>query len=310
MKRLLLLALLLTLCLPVQAWNARGHKTIAAIAYRNLTPEARSRVDRLLALHPEYAEWTSGLPAGEKGLAAFLQASVWPDRIRSGEGGYRPNDCRAPTPNLGYDRRAQNAFWHYRDQGFSTDGTPVSFPNACPEDILTQTIRLQAILGNPEQPDALQSFALVWLVHLVGDMHQPMHSVSRFWAQNRDGDLGGNETRLEPLRLEPGGREVTSLHALWDNLPGSDDSPAEATALADLLTAGYLRQPVPEPALASRWLAESAALGRFFAHSVAPDPSLPTTVPDAYLTYARSVALHRLALAGYRLADIINRRLG
>jgi gliding motility-associated-like protein len=67
---------------PAAAWNATGHRIIAAIAYDNLTPIARARVDALIRLHPDYAAtFAAGAPGDAR--AAFIATSYWPDLIRN-----------------------------------------------------------------------------------------------------------------------------------------------------------------------------------------------------------------------------------
>src|SRR5215831_19307801 len=68
---------------PALAWNATGHKAISLLAYQLLTPAVRQRIDGLLAKHPDYPKWVEGVPADQRGRAAFLAASVWPDNIRN-----------------------------------------------------------------------------------------------------------------------------------------------------------------------------------------------------------------------------------
>src|SRR5947209_17575134 len=82
MKRLVL-AFFLVWSNAAYAWNGTGHKTIALIAYERLTPAARQRVDQILAKHPDYPNWIVGVPAADRGRAAFLAAATWPDAIRS-----------------------------------------------------------------------------------------------------------------------------------------------------------------------------------------------------------------------------------
>ena len=82
MKRLALL-ILLGWSRTGYAWNSTGHKAIALIAYERLTPVTKQRVDQLLARHPDYPKWIAGITTADRGRAAFLAASVWPDTIRS-----------------------------------------------------------------------------------------------------------------------------------------------------------------------------------------------------------------------------------
>src|ERR1035437_7449063 len=96
-------AFLLALCVSAnflesaQAWNKTGHTAIATIAYSNLEPKTKQRVDALLRKHPDYKKWVEGITTEkERSRAAFLAAANWPDRIR-----YDPrffDDAAQPTP--------------------------------------------------------------------------------------------------------------------------------------------------------------------------------------------------------------------
>ena len=90
--------LIFRLVVPVQAWNATGHQTIALMVYGQLTPATEIRVDRLLSQHPDYPKWTAGTPMAERGRVAFLAASVWPDMIRSDPRFHADNE--QATPNI------------------------------------------------------------------------------------------------------------------------------------------------------------------------------------------------------------------
>src|SRR5580704_15064072 len=120
MRRFLIGLLLLTL--PLEAWNATGHRIVAAIAYDRLNPRAKARVDELLKRHPDLAN----LPSRD----AFLTAAVWPDAIK---GDPRFYDDTQPIPKVtprlpGFPSMARHTNWHYVDLPFSPDGTPLEPP--------------------------------------------------------------------------------------------------------------------------------------------------------------------------------------
>ena len=165
---------------PALAWNATGHRVVAAIAYDRLTPHARAEVDALLRKHPDF-----GVLSGRE---AFLAASVWPDTIKGDNRFYddtRPN--AQPTPLLpGFPSMARHTNWHYIDVPFSPDGTPLKPPKS--PNALDQLQRLLKIVG-PADPEA---YDLPWLIHLTGDVHQPLHCTSRFLKSQPHGDPGGN----------------------------------------------------------------------------------------------------------------------
>src|SRR3954464_4971757 len=93
MKRLALLSLLLVaFCSSALAWSGEGHMVIAAIAYKELTPEAKTKVNALLKSHPDYSKWTNSFAGDFAGMDmetyVFLRASPWPDEIRRKKNSY------------------------------------------------------------------------------------------------------------------------------------------------------------------------------------------------------------------------------
>src|SRR5215510_15907357 len=112
------------------AWNLRGHMVVAAIAWDQLTPAAKARAVALLRLNPNYAKWTAGVPAADKGRVAFVRAAGWADDIKSNSRYSNDTDLSSPaaSQNVGYGDRLQHRYWHYIDLPFSQDGTPVIQP--------------------------------------------------------------------------------------------------------------------------------------------------------------------------------------
>src|SRR5271167_3457086 len=89
---------LLLLSLPLDAWDATGHRIVAAIAYDRLTAKARARADELLMQHPDFKTLAGGTNAKRD---AFLRASVWPDEIKGDPRFYEDTFANAqPTPLL------------------------------------------------------------------------------------------------------------------------------------------------------------------------------------------------------------------
>jgi hypothetical protein len=177
-------------------WDATGHRAMAAIAYDRLRPATRLRVDAIMRAHPDIAVLSDGLdlqtPVGIREV--FLRASVWPDRIRSDARFYRETDPNAlPTPLLpGFPSMARRDGWHYLTRSFSTDGTPtitLTEPN-----VATVFPSLAASLGDNTVATSVRAYNLSWIIHVVGDLHQPMHGTSRSTAAHVDGDAGGIET--------------------------------------------------------------------------------------------------------------------
>ncbi|HEX4966355.1 MAG TPA: S1/P1 nuclease [Thermoanaerobaculia bacterium] len=315
MRRLLpVLTLAVFSALPVVAWNDAGHMTVAAVAYQHLTPQVRTRVDTLLRQHPDFAKLSEGLAANDPnfGLRVFMKAATWPDFIRNDPRFY--DDLRpdaTPTPPLpGFPDMKIHKNWHYRDEGISFDGTATKPPDAV--NALTEIVAQRSALGDPAVPASTQAYGLSWLAHLIGDVHQPLHAVSRFSALHPGGDHGGNEFHLD----DPSDPKL-SLHWFWDTALAADPDPQKAIALAKSIAGDYVRDDrelapgADPPAMVLAWLEESAALARYVVYTVAEERAQPPfpKVPEAYRTLANQIARHRAAVAGYRLAALINDRL-
>ena len=285
------------------AWNGFGHMTVAAIAYPLLTPAARQKVSALLKLNPNYSSWVSGVAAADRDRVAFMVAATWPDAIKSMSGykddGETPKGSQAGQ-NIGYADKNQHRYWHFIDTPFSPDNTPLHQP--IPPNAQTQIVLFRTALASSGTSANVQSYDLVWLIHLVGDVHQPLHATSRFDQTQPNGDQGAN---LVAICAAPCKNE---LHAYWDDILGTSTVPANAQKAATAIAA-------PDPAQASVadeqvWIAESFEAAK---NSVYVDPigvgAGPFTPTPAYRAAAQTVADQRMALAGARLADLINNAL-
>jgi hypothetical protein len=150
---------------------------VAYIAYRNLTPETRSRIDTLLKRN-DYASWIKGVAKNQKGLVAFVKAATWPDCIKQAtcqpgyksDGGDIPLGDPTDAQNIGYADKLMHKYWHFVDTPFEAGATgqPPKVPNAQTEiELLMQAI-------SSAESDDIKSYDVVWLEHLVGDVHQPL----------------------------------------------------------------------------------------------------------------------------------------
>jgi S1/P1 Nuclease len=310
-SRSLVVIAILFLCFPAFGWDDEGHMAVAYLAYQSLTPAKRARVKALLKLNPSYTAWKQSLPPGTSSADAdrmiFMTAATWPDQIRTDpsyqddgrNNGYTPEGGQA-TQNIGYKDHLRHKYWHFIDIPYSQDGTPL--PATPAPNIETQITAFRAVLAS-NKSDELKSYDLVWLLHLVGDVHQPLHCVTRVSATEGSGDAGGNLVKL----CEPPCKET--LHAFWDNLLGTEKSPAAAAQAARQLHApGPARTDKADLAI---WVSESF---QFAKTAVYMDPPIgpgqgPFTITPAYQSVAQTLAKKRIALAGARLAKILNGEL-
>ncbi len=215
------------------AWNHVGHKAVAGMAYDRLSGKARNKADALIRNHPDYQSWLATAPSkDEKQRArhAFIQSAYWPDTIKGDPRFYdeskRDQPPTAVLPGFADMRRHTN--WHYINIAFSPDGTP--FPQPPPVNALAQINVILAVIWTgpvpaPGSVAAVQdpTYLLPWLLHLVGDVHNPMDCTSRWKTDQVDlktgrpwSDLGGNGVSV---------LGANNLHAFWDDALGITYTP-------------------------------------------------------------------------------------
>ena len=323
--KLAVLALsLLILAVPAFAWNDEGHMAVAYLAYQRLQPATRARVNALLKLNPYYSKWRAALPTSISSADAdrmiFMIAATWPDQIRT-DPAYKddgPNHGNSPPSgseaarNIGYADHLRHKYWHFIDLPYSQDGTklpPVPSPNA-----ETQIAAFRRALSSNASDD-VKSYDLAWLEHLVGDIHQPLHAITRVSKNKPDGDAGGG---LDMLCASPCGN---SLHWFWDRLVGSQsgiedpghhlDLAMEANSAISAAQALSAADPVQAAKMQEHdWVQESFNLAKQYVYvgPVGPGPG-PFTLTSQYYAAAKRVAEQRIALAGARLGNLLNQEL-
>jgi S1/P1 Nuclease len=205
--RLLASLVLLTLAVlpfPASAWNIPGHMLSGAIVYQVLqqeNPQTIEKVKIVLEKHPWYANhWQArlqGVPIADHALVLFMQASRWPDDIRM------------------RDKQHHRGPWHYINWPFKPERQPASRQIKDPEpvNILTALAENMSVVKNENDP-ARKAIALAWLFHLVGDIHQPLHTAQLFTTDYPNGDKGGNEICV---RVTQAGLPM-DLHRYWDGV--------------------------------------------------------------------------------------------
>ena len=292
----------LLLALPgFAAWDAVGHRTIAQIAWENMTSRARARAVGLLLHGPALANLGSLRPASgtdaERDRVLFLNAATWADLVRN-----------RSDPWHAY----HHSNWHYADYYWGlVNGQPHDIPGTGPdsENAGERIVAFLATLADPSAADTTKAVALAWLLHLVGDLHQPLHCSSRVTPEETlpRGDEGGNTFRLDDNR---------NLHAYWDRIlsqttaPGpGEDSIAYVTRLARRIEGTHPLASLSEPAASAgvlAWEGEGLHLAQTVVYTGVTRGAAP---PAAYEAEALKVAERRIALAGYRLAALLNTAL-
>lgn len=264
---------------PAEAWTPEGHQVICAITQGLLDEDTRRETERLLSLFPYVP---SDLPV----------ACAWLDHIRSRGVGH-------------FDR------WHYVNQPIRVNqpinpGGP-AVPRPHSDDVVFAIRESLDTLRDETTLEFGRAFALRVLVHVVGDIHQPLHTVSRFTPLRPDGDRGGNDFPVSTGVSE--GRDDT-LHIFWDRGLGLFDSiRGEGKPEIVRRLAAELRQSVPPADLEGLdetdpeiWAQEGLRLAQEYVYRGIEEGTEPS---DEYLRRAEPVVRRQLVLAAYRLAALL-----
>lgn len=209
---------------------------------------------------------------GDNDLASL---STWADDIRGGH------------PETGP--------WHYVDIPPESGGYD---PKYCPDDncVVARITRFARILGDPAQPFPARSEALKYLVHFVGDLSQPLHAM---------GDArGGNDVPVTVFGSTQCGEYPCNLHGVWDSELIRHTGIREhryVGQLEEMIVSGHLQAGPVDPIA---WANQSLQLGR--QAWVQPQGN----IDEAYYQRERPVVDRQLALAGLRLAQVLNQELG
>lgn len=278
----LLIACLAFLPPPVFAWNAAGHRLVAAIAWQRMSVSAQAFVADALAAHPDYGRWRD--KAKGDAAAVFAEAATWPDDIRDDPRFY--DDTReTPTPPFpGMPDTARHKPWHYVD--LDARGRVVH------GELDRQVERLGSLLRSTGKKAEI-AYALPWLAHLIADIHQPLHV-------GRDGDEGGNAVEIE----NPFNKRLpfTRLHTYWDDLPGPPW--LRGKRLEERATRLIERHPAPDQGNVRQWRDESHRL-LADAYPTSNGTLLPT-VNEEFQQKTRAIADRRIVEAGFRLGLLLN----
>jgi len=279
-----LLALALGL-LPAgaHAWNAAGHRLVAHIAWLELSPATRIRIGAALAHHPDHARWRKHAD-GDPARTAFIEAATWPDDIRRDPRFY-DEDRKTPTPALpGLSDTRRHLRWHYLDLPLAGGA------NTGQGGLDHQLARLLKVLSRPSST-AEVAYALPWVIHLLADIHQPLHVAS-------NNDRGGNRYSIaDPFNTR---LPVSNLHRWWDDRPGP---PWLRGRRLEQAAQKILRehQQAPPPGNLASWLEESRRIARD--HAYPNTGENPPVITLAFKRQADKVTRERLATAGRRLGQ-------
>jgi hypothetical protein len=264
-----------------KAWGPEGHAIVAEIAEARLTDAARAQVVQLL---------------NAEGHQHLDQVSSWADDYR--------------------ETHRETAPWHFVDIPLSASGYDVSRDCAGGNCVVAQIQHFAAVLADKTAAPADRLMALKFVVHFVGDIHQPLHDED-------NGDKGGNDIHLTYFG------KSTNLHAVWDGgvieqalgvklgphfAPNLTATSQEATVLGGNVTATQAASWAPS-GLASQldsatvqWANDSHAVAKT-AYQDLPAAPRPHGWDQTYQGEIWPIIQGQLARAGVRLAELLNEEL-
>lgn len=284
------MALALAPC-GVKAWLPDGHMATGALAYDALErrdPEAVAVIVRIMQSHPDHARFEAQLgdlrgAARERRL--FELMARWPDDARRG-----PFD---------------HDDWHYAQKVVSSIRfiLPPAFGGA--EHAFHKEF---AVARNAKAAPADRAIALCWVMHIVGDMHQPLHAA--LWMDRRFPltDEGGNRAWVKTAP----DAEAQKLHWFWDSAAGQarlgrgSPSALEAQLEAEHPDPGETASEADFP----QWVAKSRSIAQDAVYEggdlrAGRTPQTAPVLSAAYVERARTITATRLALAGWRTGALL-----
>lgn len=278
MKSKLILITVFIFSTNVFAWNDVGHRVVGQIAYDQLTSTAKNKIDALteVMFHSPYPS------------ARFLRAGTWPDRIKK--------------------QTTQYNTWHYINLPYVKDDVKPLPVN--PENVVTEITRAEKIVSDTSQTPVRRAKYLSFLIHFIGDIHQPLHCTTLYNKQFLQGDRGGN---LYPIHSPI----AKNLHQFWDEGLGLFYSPPhlyafkynQVQAIATQWMSEYPRSffakqlSVQSP---MQWALESHHIATTFVYTL----PINTTPSNQYIQQGQTIVREQAVLAGDRLADVLNQLFG
>jgi hypothetical protein len=296
-----------SLTAPVaRAWGCKGHQTVALIAEHYLTPEAKEFVVGLLRenpIDPQLRRYCGAAVADP-----MSDASTWADDVRN---------------------ERKNGPWHYID--VPRDAPRDHLESYCGKEgcVVSAIAEQVGILKDKNAPATKRAEALRYIIHFVGDLHQPLHSTT-------NADEGGNCLPLKYLRRQPherGHGYSPNLHAIWDSaileLDSEGAEPAEYADTLEVTFSGAIEGWQKAGIHGDDWVWESHEFADVNVYDaltpkVAIEPNVPVhsctddnnigqrllgqhiTAGQAYQEQAAPVVERRVTQAGVRLAMILN----
>jgi hypothetical protein len=291
---------LLTQSTNIFAWNATGHIIVAQIAYNHLTPVAKQDVDYLI----QQTDFGKTFPQ----FTPYVYSAPWPDYLN-----YDLKEPEGDAKDIDDFLRIETKSWHYTD-----DPIVIGDYHPAAESVSNAIWAIQYLIPNLSEllkakEYTMAAYDLVFITHIVGDIHQPLHGATLFDADFPDGDRGGNLYKIKS------GFHAKELHAAWDDSlgqfaqwekTGSDEYHPPLDKIQ--ATANQIESSCDDTAAQNTnptdWEKESHQIAENFVYPIknADAPQINELLSERYVKDGQAIADQRLCLAGKRLATILN----
>lgn len=301
------------------AWNDVGHMLIAMVAWRLMDDGTRTKAVELLRQHPRFdADFQNKMPASlsdaDRDEWIFAHAATWPDIARD-QPAYHHGTWHYVNKPLFLGDPDREALKDEIRVNLETTYTPgaedrrLNAPQALDKSL--RELRDNAL------PSDARAVDLCWVLHIVGDLHQPLHTSAMFAREILpEGDRGGNDIRI-------GGQGKNNLHRVWDARVGKNKSInklraqlAEFQQNATRWEEGTRHAAEVNPA---KWIDEGNELCGLFVYSDEvlsairdareSHEDIRASLDEDYMREAAEIASDRVVIAGHRLATILKQAL-
>ena len=321
-----------------QGWNSTGHRMVALIAWEQLDAQAQAKVVKILKKHERFdkdfedhmSEKIEMSDQATRDMWIFAHAATWPDIVRRFSGEDRD--------------KYHHSYWHYINEPVFLSCDDKKYFQKDPDDpaagydiavdldkewssgmrlkelnIIQALIRSTTRMKRPTAPSREKAIDLCWIFHLVGDLHQPLHSTALFSERGfPTGDRGGNSIKLTTS---------SNLHSLWDSRAGTGKSLSLLSKRANSWIADQnlstLGETASQDTNIENWLKESYDAAREFVYAeeilkaileqegelqgegTLKNGTAKIPISQDYKEMAKILAKERVMQAGYRLAAVI-----
>lgn len=255
-----------------RAWGTEGHHIVARLAWSQMTPAAKRAAQDLL------------------GAEDFVASSTWADEVRA--------------------ERPETYNWHFVDipyDQYGYDAARDCVPSPRGDCVVAELERARHALMDKALPKAQRAEALKFVIHFVGDLHQPLHAIDNH-------DRGGNDVHVTVAGHASTDRGGLTLHAVWDSTLIAERG-IDETAYVDTLRQELNQYPPSAgPIDFASWAGEAhqRALEYAYTYPGFTPGRPPSGVVELSADYQKQALLaidHQFELAGIRLAAVLNEAL-